>query len=107
MMTQEEKQAAEGVKRVTLELCHAFSHPIHDHLGQNLDALIAAGILSSKSVAFVRTNKIQFFGLNSTQVGQNARMLAVALTDSSPPCQIVGFSDGRVEFQSMTPPPNP
>ena len=69
LMREKEKEVATRVKLVILELQHyASSHRIDDESGKNLDAVIAAGALSPRSVAFVQNNKVQFFGFNSAQV---------------------------------------
>jgi hypothetical protein len=93
MMNTQEIKVVEWMKHVLLELrTYAHSQPIDEETGRNVDALVAAGALSSESAAFIRDEDVRFYGFNSDQLGNAIPVLDKELTT----CRLTGTSAGYV-----------
>jgi hypothetical protein len=81
------------MKHVLLELrTYAYSQPINEQTGGNVDALVAAAALSPESAAFIQDQGVRFYGFNSDQLGDAIPVLDKELTT----CRLTGTSAGSV-----------
>jgi hypothetical protein len=81
MMTTQENKVLDWMKHVLLELrTYAYSQPINDQTGRNIDALVAVGALSTESAAFIRDQDVRFYGFNSAHLGGDIPVLEKELT---------------------------
>jgi hypothetical protein len=92
-MTTQEKKTVEKMKFALLHLAtYAYSHPIDEKTGQNVDALVAVGALSPQDAAFITGAGIEFHGFNSSLIGKNTPVLEMDSTTY----HFVGTSAGSV-----------
>jgi len=78
---------------------YGTNHPVNDAAGKDVQGLIAAGALSTKSAAFIEGGQVRFLGFRSKPIRSDIPVLDAELANRTPPLHIIGFRDGHVEVR--------
>ena len=93
MITIHDQKAIDQMKHVLLQLrTHAHDKAIDDQTGNNVDALVAAGAISTDSATFIRSEGVRFYGFSSNRMADDVRVLEMDLAT----WHLVGTSGGAV-----------
>ncbi len=96
-----------AVRQALLDLqCYGSKNRDHP-LGEDLQALIAAGALSPESAVFIGKHRVRFFGFRLKPIGADIPVFDVELADRTPPLHIIGFRDGHAEVTEKAAEPTP
>jgi hypothetical protein len=94
---QQAMEISQAVRELLLDLqVYGSKHAVDDALGKDLQALIAAGALSPKSVSFVAAHRVRFLGFRFKPIRPDIPVLDVELADRTR--HIIGFRDGHAEL---------
>lgn len=96
---QQAMEISKAVRELLLDLqIYGSKHAVDDALGKDLQALIAKGALSPKSVSFVAAHRVRFLGFRLKPIRPDIPVLDVELADRAPPLHIIGYRDGHAEL---------
>lgn len=101
---QEALKVIDAVKLALLELhIYGTTHNIEAALGDNIQELVGAGALSSRTAEFIGSHEVRFHGFRPRPLRGDIPVLEVLLADRAAPLRLTGFRDGHVEVSADKP----
>ncbi|MEI9962901.1 MAG: hypothetical protein WDM76_17835 [Limisphaerales bacterium] len=91
-------EVSQAVRQALLEIqSYNSSHKGDNMLERSVEALVAAGALSSQTVACLANHQTRFHGFPS-RISQDISVLDVVMATRTPPLRFIGFADGHTQL---------